>query len=544
MYRRTARSGRPFRGAKNAYFSARTDAPVAMLMWGRVVAAAKSALQRKLIFAAAIVCAVIAALVVVATVKIIDEERRQETVVNENTIWMGHQLQIEAYRFYVTLEKFISREVVMDEVGLRLDLLFSRLDALRTGDVARFVQADPAAAEIFGRITAKLAQIEKTVDRLALEPAAVAEARVAMEELRDLVQQFDLAILKLATERATGDRRHAIELLLQLSGLMVALAIGISILIGSLWYQFRNESRIRRRMEDLADSLSRARSELAAHAENLEVLVAERTAEVEAKSTSLEIANTKLLSSINYALRIQTALLPPRTLLDEMFADADVAWAPRDIVGGDFYWACRGAGADFLIIADCTGHGVPGALMTMIVAALLDGMKANGEGFAPSQVLGELNRRVKAVLGQNDGEGASNDGLDCVALTIDRSGRRMTVAGARMSVWRQNDDGIEEIRGSRASVGYRDVANDTVYPETTIVLQPGDRFFVATDGLFDQIGGAKRLMFGARRFRAALSGLPDQDMATLCRRLRAEFEAYRGQEERRDDFLLFGFRPL
>ncbi|MGG2362132.1 hypothetical protein ACE4Z5_24480, partial [Salmonella enterica] len=109
--------------------------------------------------------------------------------------------------FYVTLEKFIGREVAMDEVELRLDLLFSRLDALRTGDVARFVQTDPAAAEIFGRITAKLGQIEKSVDHLALEPAAVAETRLAMEALRDLVQQFDLAILKLAPERAPGDRR-------------------------------------------------------------------------------------------------------------------------------------------------------------------------------------------------------------------------------------------------------------------------------------------------------------------------------------------------
>lgn len=531
-------------GGQDADFGARGDAPGALLMWGAIVAAAKSAFQRKLIFASAIVCAVIAVLVVVATVKIIDEERRQETVVNENTIWMGHQLQIEAYRFYVTLEKYIGRTVPIDEVALRLDLLFSRLDALRTGDVARFVQADRATAEIYGRITAKIADIEQIVDRLALEPAAATDARAAMEELRDLVQQFDLAILKLATERATGDRRHAIDLLLQLSALMVALAIGISILVGSLWYQFRNESRIRRRMEDLADSLSRARSELAAHAENLEVLVADRTAELRAKSTSLEIANTKLLSSINYALRIQTALLPPRAMLSDMFADADVAWAPRDIVGGDFYWACRRPDADFMIIADCTGHGVPGALMTMIVAALLDGMKANGEAFTPSVVLGELNRRVKAVLGQNDREGTSNDGLDCVALAIDRPGRRMAIAGARLAVWRCREDGIAEIRGARASVGYRDVAGDTVYPETVIDLVPGDRFFVATDGFFDQIGGPRRLMFGTRRFREALAGLPAGDMASQCRALQAIFEAYRGREERRDDLLLFGFRPL
>lgn len=255
--------------------------------------------------------------------------------------------------------------------------------------------------------------------------------------------------------------------------------------------------------------------------------------------------NRQIMHSIEYASVIQRAMLrSSREALAVMEQDATLVWQPRDVVGGDFYHFVQHADGWFGAIADCTGHGVPGAFMTLIASASLTQALQQLGPRDPSALLAAINASVKAMLGQSGGISESNDGLDLACFWVDRHGHSLTYAGARMPLHLLAPDAAEVLTLAplRLGIGYADSPLDQCWPATTLPLQPGSLLFATTDGLIDQIGGPRRTSFGKRRALARLSESRTAPTATFCKQLSADLARWQGDELRRDDLTFLCIR--
>lgn len=254
-------------------------------------------------------------------------------------------------------------------------------------------------------------------------------------------------------------------------------------------------------------------------------------------------ANQLILQSLRYASRIQSAVLPARRELEAVAADHFLIWEPRDIVGGDFFWFQPIQDGYAIMVGDCTGHGVPGAFMTLIAWGLLDRMLQAAPGDEPSAVLSGLHQGVQSLLGQDEQHGETDDGLEAGICFINPDKQLMTFAGARFSLWRSNGDGVIEIKGDRQGLGYRRYPAGTSFGDTTFAYDPGDSFYLTTDGLIEQIGGPRGRSFGKQRFQDLLHELRDAPMSEQQESLREALEKYQGDQRRRDDLTVLGFIP-
>jgi len=255
-------------------------------------------------------------------------------------------------------------------------------------------------------------------------------------------------------------------------------------------------------------------------------------------------ANQLILQSLRYARRIQAAILPAARELATVAEDHFLIWEPRDIVGGDFFWFQPIPDGHAVIVGDCTGHGVPGAFMTLVAWGLLDRMLQSAPGENPSEVLSGLHRGVQSLLGQDQQSGETDDGLEAGVCFINPKEQKMTFAGARFSLWRSNDNGVAEIKGDRKGIGYRRYPKETAFTDYTLPFANTDSFYMTTDGLIDQIGGPRGRSFGKTRFRSFLKRSRFHPMQKQAEILRKELDRYQGQQIRRDDLTVLGFVPL
>jgi serine phosphatase RsbU (regulator of sigma subunit) len=255
-------------------------------------------------------------------------------------------------------------------------------------------------------------------------------------------------------------------------------------------------------------------------------------------------ANQLILQSLRYASRIQAAILPAREVLASVTADHFLIWEPRDIVGGDFFWFQPIKAGYAIIVGDCTGHGVPGAFMTLIAWGMLDRILAEVPGSNPSQVLAGLHRGVQSLLGQDQDSGETNDGLEAGVCFINPSKQEMTFAGAHLSLWKASQRDVSEIKGDRRGLGYRRYPREAEFTNFSLPLNTGDAFYLTTDGLIDQVGGPRGRSFGKRRFRNLLKRRQGAPMQKQAESLRRSFKKFQGQQLRRDDITVLGFVPL
>jgi PAS domain S-box-containing protein len=265
--------------------------------------------------------------------------------------------------------------------------------------------------------------------------------------------------------------------------------------------------------------------------------------EVKESEQRAAAANQLILQSLRYASRIQSAVLPARQELRAVAADHFLIWEPRDIVGGDFFWFQPIEDGYAVMVGDCTGHGVPGAFMTLIAWGLLDRMLRTASGDKPSEVLAGLHRGVRSLLGQNEEGGETDDGLEAGVCFIKPAKREMSFAGARFSLWRANQEDVIEIKGDRKGIGYRRYPQGTTYTDYTFPYDDRDSFYLSTDGLIDQIGGPRGRSFGKRRFLELLKQNRGIPMRAQEESFRRALERHQGEQLRRDDLTVLGFTP-
>jgi phosphoserine phosphatase RsbU/P len=255
-----------------------------------------------------------------------------------------------------------------------------------------------------------------------------------------------------------------------------------------------------------------------------------------------------VMESIDYGSVIQRSISrASREGLAKCLPEHFLIWEPRDTVSGDLYHFREFDDGYLAILFDCTGHGVPGAFMTLIMTAFMQGAINATSARDPGGLLAEVHRKVKTAMSQhediNDVHHA-DDGMDAAVVWIERGTRRLTFAGAHMSLFAlaPTDEDFTTIDGDRHGVGYASVPMDQVWTNHLLELPRGAAAYLFTDGIFDQLGGEKRIAFGKRRVRSCLMRLRDATMPLQARALRAELREYQGDEPRKDDVSALGFR--
>jgi serine phosphatase RsbU (regulator of sigma subunit) len=267
--------------------------------------------------------------------------------------------------------------------------------------------------------------------------------------------------------------------------------------------------------------------------------------EIKQNAHIIEKSHESIRQSINYARRIQMSFLPEEAkFLDDSIKDYFIVWNPKDVIGGDCYWFAHTSEGFFMAVIDCTGHGVPGSMMTFVVlSALSRALSLCGTASDPAELLAFINKRIKHDLGQHTTDSVSNDGMDGAFIFIDKEVKTLTYAGANIPLMfiRPNADEVEELRPDKLSVGYVHVPIEAEYAVSQLELESGMRFFITTDGIVDQVGGERSLCFGKKRLKKLLLKTRNMSMNEQKNVILEEFFAYRGNESQRDDNTIIGF---
>lgn len=300
-------------------------------------------------------------------------------------------------------------------------------------------------------------------------------------------------------------------------------------------------SRTRSLQEQLAHNIQAQKEMVENQNRVLEATVAERTRELAEQHQELDQTHQIVIGSVNYASRLQRSQLPRAHRIEGRFRSLGVIWEPRDTIGGDLWWisSSQQSGPFSLAVADCTGHGVPGAMLSLLVSNSLERIYSAEGSVRPADALMSLDHLVRTGLNQDAKDSESDDGCDAAIVRIDPEARRLEFAGAKIGLFHLAGDGtVRRYAASRASLGYRQAPDDNDVPvNQMITYSSGDVFMIVTDGLTDQPGGDKTvpIAFGYRRIEHLLSAMPGRDANGISHQLREAFTRWQGSHQRRDD---------
>ena len=305
---------------------------------------------------------------------------------------------------------------------------------------------------------------------------------------------------------------------------------GLLIITTVVFIVWWNGRRLRARAIELGEEVRRAT-----------VTIVEQKKVVEEKSEKLGEALKDITDSINYALRIQQAILPDKKEVSLSLPQSFILFKPKDIVSGDFYFFHKNNESVFIAAVDCTGHGVPGAFMSMVGSErLTDAVQQSNN---TSEILSLLNKGVKTSLKQSSKDESTRDGMDIAICSVDTKNRIVKYAGANRPVWiiRNGQTAVEEIKATKVAIG--GLTNDAQHFDThEIKLQQGDTFYICTDGYADQFSGkdGKKLM--TRKLKEILVGIQNKSMQEQEQYLDNFVEDWKAGTEQVDDILVIGIR--
>jgi sigma-B regulation protein RsbU (phosphoserine phosphatase) len=254
----------------------------------------------------------------------------------------------------------------------------------------------------------------------------------------------------------------------------------------------------------------------------------------------IESKNENITASLTYAKKIQDAILPSLTEINKHLPGSFVYYRPRDIVSGDFYWYKHIDGISYLAAVDCTGHGVPGAFMSMIGNTILN--KLIPKYNKPAQILGKMREEVILTL-EKSGETAQKDGMDIAFCAIDHAKNEVQYAGAFNPFLLVRDRQLTEIKADRMPIGFYYFGDrPNSFSNHTMELREGDAIYLFSDGFQDQFGGQRYRKYSSRKFKLLLQSLYNKPSEVQHDALHAEFNRWKGTEEQLDDVLVVGVK--
>jgi len=262
---------------------------------------------------------------------------------------------------------------------------------------------------------------------------------------------------------------------------------------------------------------------------------------ITAAHSELQESNGQITESIQYASKIQQAIQSSEVEFSSFCHESFVIWQPRDIVGGDMYLVRNWGAGKVIVFVDCTGHGVPGAFMTILAKAALDKALQAVKPARTGDLISTMHKIIQVDLDQNTDIGTSDDGLDIGVCYIPNDRSYLFFSGARLSLIYFTNETIREVKGDKSSIGYRNIGSDITFTDHKINLDQITQCYLFTDGIIDQVGGDKMISFGRRRLFKLIEKYAKNPMSEQAKIFTQELDRYQGTEDRRDDVTLLGF---
>jgi serine phosphatase RsbU (regulator of sigma subunit) len=255
--------------------------------------------------------------------------------------------------------------------------------------------------------------------------------------------------------------------------------------------------------------------------------------------------NHELNESIAYAKRIQEGMMLKEKHLFRLFPESFLLFRPKDIVSGDFYWFTKIGSKIVIAVADCTGHGIPGAFMSVLGISLLNQIVIEEQNASTSSILQRLDHKLKKAFSYSPDyqeDEKSYDGMDIGICSIDHETQMIEFAGALRPLYHLNESGLNEIKGSRYPIGGLHLEKDRPYTTSSFNFAKGDKIYLSTDGFADQFGGKENKKFMTKKLKQVLHKTSRYSMNTQHQELERLLSEWKGNSEQTDDILIIGFQ--
>ncbi|MDC1067737.1 SpoIIE family protein phosphatase [Candidatus Kapabacteria bacterium] len=277
--------------------------------------------------------------------------------------------------------------------------------------------------------------------------------------------------------------------------------------------------------------------------DKLDILQRQRVDELSSWNKTLEDKNEQIISSIRYASTIQNAILPSKSQFESLNLNSFIIYKPKDIVSGDFFWIDKFNDKTIVIVADCTGHGVPGAMISLMGNMILNDIIIKDRITNPSEILHKLDKELIRSLSQESEESFSSDGMDIGVVVIDKSNESLEYSGAMRPLYIVQNKKLTEIKGSKYHVGgLTRTGRIKTFENHKLEILNNQKFYLSSDGLVDQMGTSGKKL-GSKKLKNELRNL-SLDISIQEESLMKMFNEHIGNEDQRDDITLIGFEIL
>jgi len=275
----------------------------------------------------------------------------------------------------------------------------------------------------------------------------------------------------------------------------------------------------------------------------LRTVIRERTTEIREQIELIEDKNQDILASITYAQRIQSAMLTPGDYIDGLFPERFILYLPRDIVSGDYYWMIDKGGRIICVTADCTGHGVPGAMMSMMGMSYLNEITSKEELLHSDEILNQLRSKIVDSLRQKGVQGESQDGMDLALYIVDMDHKMLEYSGAQIPLYLFRDQELMVTKADKMPIGISSKLSSP-FTRHVIKLQEGDVLYTFSDGYQDQFGGPRNKKFMIRQLRELLYDIHTRPMRQQKNLLLKRLNDWKAESncEQVDDITVLGIK--
>jgi len=431
----------------------------------------------------------------------------------------------------LTEEKEVTRQqrIVISEQDSMIQAQLERLKALGEQIMVKEKELEEKIKTLFTKekeLKSKTGEISAKEKEIANQKTKIEEQTREMTEKEAVLAKQQVQIGEKDKENQALEEKIAINLesIQKQKLVIIAAIVALVLMLGLAFFIFINY-----RNKKKANLLLKEKN----------ILIEKQKEEAENQRDQIAYQKQHITDSIMYAQKIQRAILPSMELFSDEI-DHFVLYKPRDIVSGDFYWVDKKDNMQIIITADCTGHGVPGAFMSMLGVSLLNEIINNRNIISPHEILNNLRTLIIDSLNQRREESEIKDGMDITVSVIDYKKDKLYFAGANNPLYFIRDGELEQYKADKMPVAIYDRMDD--YSLTTIDLKKGDTFYTFSDGYVDQFGGPAQKKFLSKNFKKVLLEIQELPMIDQGKKLDEIFEAYKADIEQVDDVVVIGVR--